>query len=96
VCGPRRCGLKAGNAWGLKDMLGNVCEWCGDWAAGYPSSVNGVVTDPRGPESGVHRVYRGGCWRLNAANCRAAYRDGVQPGFRSTGLGFRPALVPSR
>jgi uncharacterized protein YecT (DUF1311 family) len=53
-----------------------------------------VVTDPRGPESGVRRVDRGGSWNRNAVNCRAADRNGLQPGFRNFDLGFRPALVP--
>jgi hypothetical protein len=74
-------------------MLGNVFEWCGDWHAGYPSSVNGVVTDPHGPESGVRRVGRGGGWLDHAADCRAARRGGGQPGFRFHNLGFRPALI---
>ncbi len=28
VAGPRRCGEKGGNAWGMRDMTGNVCGWC--------------------------------------------------------------------
>ena len=89
-------GTKRANAFGLYDMHGNVWEWCGDWAIGYASSVNGVATDPRGPESGVRRVGRGGSWFTSAAFCRAAHRGGIQPGYRNPDLGFRPALVPSR
>ena len=79
-------GQKRPNAWGLHDMLGNVFEWVGDWHARYPS---GLVTDPEGPESGSHRVHRGGCWFIIATNVRSAYRGGLSPGARYYHLGFR-------
>ena len=49
------------NAFGLYDMQGNVWEWCSDW---YGFDYYGVcpAVDPPGPDSGTHRVLRGGCW----------------------------------
>ena len=91
--GPRRVGGKEANAWGLRDMLGNVWEWTGDWYGSYPV---GEARDPPGPADGVFRVGRGGSWSHDAAFCRAASRRGIGPGFRLYSLGFRPALVPSQ
>jgi sulfatase modifying factor 1 len=80
------------NRWGLYDMHGNVWEWCEDWLG---DKLQGGV-DPRGDSSGVIRVRRGGSRDNDAVACRAAGREGLDPGVRSVNLGFRPALVPSR
>lgn len=86
-------GTKQANAWGLYDMHGNVWEWCLDWEGDYPG---GNVTDPIGASSGSNRVNRGGSWLYSADNCRSAYRDGSDPGFRGNDLGFRLALSSVR
>ena len=83
-------GLKKPNAWGLKDMHGNVWEWCSDWKAA--TLVGG--RDPQGPLSGSFRVNRGGGWGDDAVVCRSADRRYDSPGNRYGSLGFRLAAVP--
>ena len=76
------------NAWGLRDMLGNVYEWVWDWEATYDPQP---VEDPTGPPSGSLRVYRAGSFLSSARFVRAAYRSGWGPADRYGVLGFRPA-----
>ena len=83
-------GQKVPNAWGLHDMLGNVWELVQDWHGDYPG---GAVTDPAGPDSGSHRVARGGSWSGSDACCRASDRSRPPPSFFFNFLGFRLVRV---
>ena len=81
------------NGYGLRDMAGNVWEWCWDWHAEYPG---GLVTDPRGPASGSARLIRGGRWYLSAVHCRVAARYTNAPAYRNYIIGFRTVLPPGQ
>jgi formylglycine-generating enzyme required for sulfatase activity len=78
------------NGYGLYDIAGNVRELCHDWwDEDYYASLPYV--NPRGPESGTHRVARGGGWLDWAHELRTAYRDRYLPDWRGPYLGFRVA-----
>lgn len=46
------------------------------------------------PEA-TNRVIRGGSWRNDAGNCRAANRNRNEPEDRNENLGFRVAAAPN-
>jgi formylglycine-generating enzyme required for sulfatase activity len=79
------------NGWGLKDMHGNVYEWCLDSWDGTTTLPGG--TDPVG-RSGSYRVPRGGSWYYVGLYCRSASRNWGDPGYVIIYLGFRLAAVP--
>ena len=60
------------NGFGLKNMSGNVAEFCSDWYGEYNA---GSFTDPKGPSSGEEHVIRGGSYRNDAGRVRSAARD---------------------
>jgi len=79
------------NPFGLKNVCGNVYEWCEDaWHSGYSGApLDGSAwTDP----SLATRVCRNACWDGSATTCRAAYRIWRGKEYRDCGLGVRPAL----
>lgn len=71
--GTAKVGSLVPNAWGIYDMLGNVWELCLDYYQVNPTGYD-VET---GPETGVDRVRRGGCYTSSASLCRSAFRSNI-------------------
>jgi formylglycine-generating enzyme required for sulfatase activity len=81
-------GYFSANGYGMYDMAGNVCEYCWDWI-GAPYAGG---SDPRGPASGIFRVFRSGYWGGHANEARCAYRSSNNPFNANNGhVGFRCA-----
>ncbi|MEK6233467.1 MAG: SUMF1/EgtB/PvdO family nonheme iron enzyme, partial [Planctomycetales bacterium] len=76
------------NAWGFRDMHGNVWEWCSDWHSTeyYGESP---TDDPAGPERGFTKVVRGGSWDEDAHFCRCANRYDMDPDTKFNRYGIR-------
>jgi len=85
-------GLLAPNELGIHDMSGNILEWVSDWSGGIGTAS---ITDPAGPNTGSHRVMRGGNWRAAAETCRVVYQVSGNPEFRWNDCGFRVAFAPN-
>jgi formylglycine-generating enzyme required for sulfatase activity len=86
-------GSHAANGFGLRDMHGNVAEWCLDgWdlAANHPA---GAAVDPY-VASGPYRIVRGGNWNAVSNVCRSANRVGSVPTGTASTRGFRVVLAP--
>ncbi|MBB5350921.1 formylglycine-generating enzyme required for sulfatase activity [Haloferula luteola] len=79
------------NAFGLADMLGNVCEWTAD---GWHAHYEGAPRDGRAWTEGAlpgRRVIRGGAWDHLPRVLRASWRDWAEEDARWDNLGFRVA-----
>jgi formylglycine-generating enzyme required for sulfatase activity len=80
-------GTRKPNGFGIRDMSGNVWEWCGDGFDPYPQSRETPV-DPAGKDRS-HRVLRGGSWRVDAPVATTTYRNGYRPDYSHGSIGFR-------
>jgi len=80
-------GYFGANGYGLKDMAGNVCEWCWDWY-GIPYGQP-MPNNPTGPASGGTRILRGGSWDDYAKEARCADRGNNGPDGADDDIGFR-------
>ena len=74
---------------GIYDMGGNVWEWVSDWMSpGYQSSE--TLLNPKGPNSGVMKVRRGGAYSDSVKAMATGYRDWSHPSSRFfNDIGFR-------
>lgn len=78
------------NAFGLYDMAGSISEWTNDWfEREYYSKA--PAANPKGPETGVYKVIRGGAWSDSPARITTFFRNWVRPNQRTPNIGFRCA-----
>jgi len=77
---------------GVREMSGNVREWCRDlYGKDYYS--NSDPKDPSGPAGGTSKVVRGGSWQFDSTDMRTASRKWADSfsqdlGFRCVFTGF--------
>ncbi len=76
--------------YGVFQLSGNVAEWVADWydPKYYASAPE---RNPKGPEKGTQRAFRGGGWIDSTPSVRAAQRNGTDPKTKMNWMGFRCA-----
>jgi iron(II)-dependent oxidoreductase len=76
--------------YGAYQMMGNVAEWVSDW---YDPEYYKAAPDrnPKGPETGTQKAFRGGGWMDSTTTMRAAMRNGTDPSTKINWMGFRCA-----
>jgi len=74
------------NAFGLRDMLGNLAEWtCSEYGKGYSGTEERCSEAP----GASPRVFRGGSWLDAPELVRSAARDGAPANLGLNTVGFR-------
>ena len=89
-------GMLPANPWGIRDLHGNVWEWCLDhWHDSYQGAPcdGRAWVDPQ-PAEDRDRVLRGGSWSSVPTRCRSAFRFHSPPEHIDGHFGFRVVCLP--
>ena len=82
-------GIFPSNQWGLKDIYGNVWEWCQDRFE--DKSIQGEKSQKKNSSK---RIIKGGGWNSYAHACRCENKSVADTNARFANLGFRVVREP--
>ena len=80
---------KSDNAFGCRQMIGNVWEWTSTPFLPFPGFVPDPYKEYSEPWFATHKVLRGGCWATRSRFIRNTYRNFYMPDRRDVWAGFR-------
>jgi iron(II)-dependent oxidoreductase len=81
------------NAWGCRQMLGNVWEWTADTFGPFPGFAPDDYKEYSEPLFGTTRVLRGGAWMTRSRMAASTYRNYFGPERRDVFAGFRTCAL---
>lgn len=81
------------NAWGCRQMLGNVWEWTEDTFEPFPGFAPDDYKEYSEPLFGATRVLRGGAWMTRSRMASSTYRNYFGPERRDVFAGFRTCAL---
>ncbi len=84
-----KIGTKKANELGIYDLNGNAPEWCYDYYSKSYYASNKNKDNPKGPNNGSSRVYRGGNFNTPKQNYRITRRYKLTQSENIGPIGFR-------
>jgi len=81
------------NAWGCRQLIGNVWEWTSDTFGPFPGFAPDDYKEYSEPLFDQTKVLRGGAWTTRGRMITSCYRNYFGPDRRDVFAGFRTCTV---